>query len=96
MPYIVRRGNQVKFVVELFDANGRTPVPPSVNLGIAFTDMNGNPAGSATLAMVLHGFVWVVVWDSSGAPDGLATLSINPPTGAIAPPDPIMRICEGI
>ena len=96
MPYIIRKGNPVEFVVELLDANGSLTTPPSLNLRLSFTDESGRPAGSQVLTMSLQGFVWVVVWDSSVAPLGLATLVVLPPLGTLAPPDPVMRICTGV
>ena len=96
MPYIVRKGNQVEFIIQLSDANGRSTTPPSLKLLLLFTDESGQSAGFQVLTMSLRGFVWVVVWDSSTAPLGLTTLVVLPPLGTLAPPDPIMRICTGV
>ena len=96
MPYIVRKGNPVEFIIELFDANGRSTQPPSLKLLLLFTDEGGQSTGFQVLTMSLRGFVWVVVWDSSTAPLGLTTLLVLPPLGTITPPDPIMRICTGV
>lgn len=97
MPFMVRQGNQVEFIVELLDAVGQNSAPPQVKLVLTLTDQNGNLFGITTLDMSLRGFVWVVVWDSSVAPIGLTTISIVVPSlVTLAPPDPVMRICKGI
>jgi len=96
VPYIVRQGNQVEFVIRLLDAAGRSTTPPSLQLLLQFTDESGQSAGFQVLSMSLQGFVWTVVWNSGTAPLGLATLLILPPSGSLAPPDPVMRICKGL
>jgi hypothetical protein len=95
VPYIIRQGNQVEFIIELLDAAGLNTTPPSLQLLLQFTDESGQSAGFQILQMSLQGFVWTVVWNSGTAPLGLATLIILLPFGQVAPPDPVMRICRG-
>jgi len=96
MPFIVRQGNAVELIAAFSDARGNVTTPPSAQLVITYTATNGSTASQSLtmLPLSLHGYL-TATWNSSVAALGLAIMNIVAPTGSLAPPDPIMRICQG-